>query len=271
MRGLLRLAGLLGTLCFAGTTSAAEISGPGAKEHRLLPWARIGEPDLAEASPEAETNLQRITVPKGFKLELWAAEPMLANPVALCLDEKGRVFVAETHRYRTSVLDIRHYMFMLEEDLACRTVEDRIEMCARNFPADFSELSIETEVVRLLEDRDGDGRADFSAVYADKFDSVLDGIASGLLARKGKVYFTNIRMRARFTVAIWTAANWRSCIAGCAIRRSWPSMITAIFSPGTMTSITATRSVSCTWSRAATAAGGSATSTRRSASTGSLG
>ncbi|MBL6764795.1 MAG: HEAT repeat domain-containing protein [Verrucomicrobiae bacterium] len=177
---------------FALPSEAAEISGPGANEHRLLPWARIGEPDLAEPSPEAETNLKRITVPKGFELKLWAAEPMLANPVAFCLDEKGRVFVAETHRYRTSVLDIRHYMFMLEEDLACRTVEDRLRMSSRNFPTDFPDLSVETEVIRLLEDRDGDGRADFSSVYADKFDTALDGIASGVLARKGKVYFTNI-------------------------------------------------------------------------------
>src|SRR5690606_28677944 len=34
--------------------------------------------------------------------------------------------------------------------------------------------------------------ADFSSVYADGFNSSLSGIASGVLARKGKVYFTNI-------------------------------------------------------------------------------
>ena len=116
----------------------------------------------------------------------------MANPVAFCLDEKGRVFVAETHRYRSSVLDIRHYMFMLEDDLACRTVQDRVEMVRRNFGNQFSELEQETEIIRLLEDRNGDGRADFSSIYADGFNSVLDGIASGVLARKGKVYFTNI-------------------------------------------------------------------------------
>lgn len=170
----------------------AEISGAGAKTHQLLPWARMPQPDVAPASPEAATNLKRISLPKGFKLDLWAAEPMLANPVAFCLDEKGRVFVSETYRYRTSTLDIRHYMFMLEDDLACRTVQDRVEMSRRNFGPQFEELGIETEVIRLLEDRDGDGKADFSSIYADKFDSVLDGIASGVMARKGKVYFTNI-------------------------------------------------------------------------------
>lgn len=173
---------------------AADLAPPAksAPARQLIPWPRIGEPDVAAASPEAAANLKRITVPKGFRLELWAAEPMLGNPVAFCLDEKGRVFVSETYRYRTSVLDIRHYMFMLEEDMACRTVDDRIEMMRRNFAPEFGELGLETEVVRLLEDRDGNGKADFSSIYADGFNSVLDGIASGVLARKGKVYFTNI-------------------------------------------------------------------------------
>ena len=174
--------------------NGAEISAPAkpADAHKLIDAIRISVPDVAEASREAVNNLKRITVPKGFKLELWAAEPMLGNPVAFCLDEKGRVFVSETYRYRTSVLDIRHYMFMLEEDLACRTVEDRVELIRRNFGKQFEDLKIESEVIRLIEDRDGDGKADFSSIYADKFDSVLDGIASGVLARKGKVYFTNI-------------------------------------------------------------------------------
>ena len=61
----------------------------------------------------------------GLQAKLWAAEPMLANPVAFDFDEKGRLFVSETHRYRTSVLDIRDYMGMLEDDLAARTIEDR--------------------------------------------------------------------------------------------------------------------------------------------------
>ena len=188
MRIFLCLLGLI----FVARAPAADISGVGAKTHQLLPWPRMEQPDVAEASPEAATNLKRIPVPNGFRLSLWAAEPMLANPVAFCLDEKGRVFVAETYRYRTSVLDIRHYMFMLEEDLACRTVQDRVQMSQRNFGSQFDELELETEVVRLLEDRNGDGKADFSSIYADKFNTSLDGIASGVLARKGKVYFTNI-------------------------------------------------------------------------------
>ena len=71
-------------------------------------------------------HIKRFSLPQGLKASLWAAEPMLANPVAIDFDEKGRLFVSETYRYRTSVLDIRDYMGMLELDLASRTIEDRV-------------------------------------------------------------------------------------------------------------------------------------------------
>ena len=37
-------------------------------------------------------------MPAGLKVELFAAEPLLANPVAFCIDEQGRFYVAETFR-----------------------------------------------------------------------------------------------------------------------------------------------------------------------------
>ncbi len=178
----------------AVTTSlfSAEIAGSASKNSELKPYPRSPRPESTPASSETENRSRQFKVPAGMKVDLWAAEPMLANAVAFCLDEKGRVFVAETHRYRTSVLDMRHYMFMLEDDLACRTIEDRSAMVKKHFPTQWTDLAIESEVVRLLEDRSGSGKADFSSIYADRFNSELDGIASGVLARKGKVWFTNI-------------------------------------------------------------------------------
>ncbi len=117
---------------------------------------------------------------------------MLANPVAFSFDGKGRMFIAETHRYRTSVLDIREYMFMLEDDMANRTVENLEKSIKKNFPNDWQELGKESEVVRLVEDTDGDGKADKTSVYADGFNSILDGIASGVLARPNGVWLANI-------------------------------------------------------------------------------
>ena len=47
-------------------------------------------------------------------------------------------------------------------------------------------------MLRLLVDRDRDGVADHSSIYADGFRSPLDGIASGVLTRGDEVWFTNI-------------------------------------------------------------------------------
>jgi len=161
--------------------------------------SRKAAPDIAPASDEGLQAIKRMKLPAGLEAKLWAAEPMLANPVAFNFDEKGRVFVAETYRYRSSVLDIRDYMWMLEDELACRTVEDRAALIRRAFgPAGEKELSIEGEIVRLVEDTDGDGRADRSVIYADGFNSPLDGIGSGILARRGEVWFTNIPSVWRF-------------------------------------------------------------------------
>ena len=159
---------------------------------KLGPPPREPHPQLFPASDEAEMAIKRIRVPENFRTEVFAAEPMLANPVAFCIDAQGRVFVSETYRFNTSVLDIRRYMAMLDDDLACRTVEDRLHMTERRFGEQAKELARESEVIRLLEDRNHDGKADFSAVYADGFSSMLDGIASGVLAHRGKVWFANI-------------------------------------------------------------------------------
>ena len=158
----------------------------------LQPVERLPTPVIDAASDDATLALKRFSLPAGFEAKLWAAEPMLANPVAFDFDEKGRLFVAETYRYRTSVLDIRDYMGMLELDMASRTIEDRVALHHKVFGAQAKDFAIEGEVVRLIEDTNGDGVADKSRVFADGFNTELDGIASGVLARHGKVWFTNI-------------------------------------------------------------------------------
>ena len=162
--------------------------------------SRVAAAEIAPASNEGEQALKRMKLPPGLVATLWAAEPMLANPVAFNFDEKGRIFVAETYRYRSSVLDIRDYMWTLEAELANRTLEDQSAAIARHFgPEGVKELSIETERVRLLEDTDRTGVATKSTLYAEGFNSPLDGIASGVLARRGSVYFTSIPSVWKFT------------------------------------------------------------------------
>src|SRR5215471_15964913 len=87
-------------------------------QHRLSPVATTNE-FIAPASNQGELAIKRFQVASGLKVDLWAAEPMLANPVAFNFDEKGRAYVCETFRLGAGVDDIRGIMDWLDEELAC--------------------------------------------------------------------------------------------------------------------------------------------------------
>lgn len=151
------------------------------------------QPDIAEASDEPAQALAGITVPDGFQLSLWAAEPMLANPVAFCLDAAGRCFVAESFRLHHGVTDMRSHMEWLHDELAALTVQDRVDYMRRHLGEEkFAAYSVEHERVRLLTDTDGDGQADLAQVYADGFNEPAAGIAAGLLVNGKDLYYACI-------------------------------------------------------------------------------
>lgn len=147
---------------------------------------------VAAASDEGGLSMKRFQVAPGLKVELFAAEPHLANPVAFSIDEKGRFYVIETFRLHNGVTDIRGKDDWLDEDLACRTVDDRLAMMKRHTGDKISSFAIYSDRVKLIEDRDGDGKADHSTVFAEGFNHTLEGIAAGVLTRKGDVWLANI-------------------------------------------------------------------------------
>jgi quinoprotein glucose dehydrogenase len=149
-------------------------------------------PVVQGPSNEAMLTLKRIRVPQGMKVDLFAAEPLLANPVCFCTDEHGRFYVAETFRIRAGVEDLRDHMDWLDDDLASRTVEDRLALYKKHLGSAAVNYTREHERVRLLEDTKGSGKADRSTVFADAFHDMADGIGAGLLARQGKVWYACI-------------------------------------------------------------------------------
>ena len=87
--------------------------------------------DLPRIAPtEPKKALATFSVAKGFRLEQVAAEPQVADPIALAFDENGRLYVVEMRGYS----------------------EERDDKLSR---------------IRLLEDTDGDGRFDKSEVFVD--------------------------------------------------------------------------------------------------------
>lgn len=169
-------------LAIAIPVNAGELSGPASKN----------QPKVAAASTEGEDALRKFKIPAGFKAELIAAEPNLANVVSFHIDEHGRIYVAETFRLHAGVTDIRGHMDWLDEDLAARTVDDRLAMMMRHMGRDYATAGENADRVKLLFDRDGDGKIDDSVVFADGFNHPADGIGAGILSRKGQVWYANL-------------------------------------------------------------------------------
>jgi quinoprotein glucose dehydrogenase len=157
----------------------------------------------------AEAALRSFAIAPGLQVEVWASEPLLANPVAFTFDPNGHAYVTETHRRRSSVPDIRKYEAWTLENLALRSVEQRTAFFKSKFPEsgrvapskdrpdvnsdgqfDWHDLEVESEIVRLIEDSNGDGKADRSKVFAEGFNSLGTGVAAGIAIHNGDTFFT---------------------------------------------------------------------------------
>ena len=151
----------------------------------LISWASHVSRAADDSFLQAELAARRFQMPPGFKLEVVATEPMLANPVAISIDEQGRIFAVETHRFNTGVVDITKHTNWIEADLSLRTVEDRAKFLLENFGANRPVLTRDSERIRLLVDSDGDGRMDQATTFAEEFNGVTSGIGAGIFAQDG--------------------------------------------------------------------------------------
>lgn len=109
----------------------------------------------APLSPqESMTHLQ---VPPGFEFSLFASEPDIINPIAMAWDEKGRLWVIETVDYPNTVRE--------EEGEG----DDRI---------------------KIVEDTDGDGKADKFTIFADKLNipTSMVFVNGGVLVSQAPVF-----------------------------------------------------------------------------------
>ncbi len=101
---------------------------------------------LAQVSPVE--SARKLKPAEGLEATLWAAEPMLVNPTNIDIDSRGRVWVTEGLNYRLS----------------------------RGGNARFHRIE-DSDKIKILEDTDGDGKADKMTVFADKIFPVPMGIA----------------------------------------------------------------------------------------------
>ncbi|GIW99789.1 MAG: glycosyl hydrolase [Pirellulaceae bacterium] len=118
-------------------------------------WGAQGEPMTLMQKPlPPEASMQRMVLPIGFHLELFAAEPMFGGkPIAMNWDHRGRLWV-------------------------CVTVD---------YPNELQPPGQGNDAIRILEDTDGDGRADQVHLFADKLSipTTLEFVHGGVIVQSG--------------------------------------------------------------------------------------
>ena len=151
------------------------------------------DPEIAEPSQEGAESMAGIRIPDGWEIQLYAAEPDIANVVAFDIDNRGRVFVCESFRQNRGVTDNRaHDDAWLRADLAAQTVQDRIDYHKRLLGDAVVTYAQHDDRIRRLEDSDGDGRADRSYILANGFNRLEEGTGAGILVRGSDIYYTCI-------------------------------------------------------------------------------
>jgi putative membrane-bound dehydrogenase-like protein len=92
------------------------------------------EPLTFQHPMSVKASMERTQVPIDMRLELFAAEPDIAKPIAFAWDERGRLWVAET----------------------------------RDYPHGVTPTGEGNDDIKICEDTDGDGKADKFTIFADK-------------------------------------------------------------------------------------------------------
>ena len=152
--------------------------------------ASLGAAESEHSVASTQSMIAPLEISKDYRVSLFAAEPDTMNPIAISVDEVGRVFLAETDRYRDAVFDVvTQKPEWLPTDLSFRSVQDRTDFLKQTFKHHLEPLTRGSERVRLLQDNDGDGVAESSVVLADGFTSIPTGPAAGILAHRGRVWF----------------------------------------------------------------------------------
>jgi quinoprotein glucose dehydrogenase len=170
--------------------------------HDFVP-SDLGKATMPKAKAPAQTKptvitSEKFTLPGNLVTSVFADVSMVMNPVALCFDPQGRLYVAETHRWHKfaenqGVFDNRTRRWWVAQDLASSSTADRLAMYRRwesKFP--LSAYREYSERIIRLTDTDGDGKADQRSIFADGFNDPLDGPGIGLIHGHKRIYYTCI-------------------------------------------------------------------------------
>lgn len=170
-----------------------------------LPTKEMDPIKTAELAAKIEGQVST-ELDSGLTLKLWGIDSLVISPIAIDIDDHGRLFYTTTDRQKNSEFDIRDHRDWEIPSISFQTVEDRRaflreelspQNSARNTwladlngdgSHDWRDLTIEKEKVYRVEDLSGDGVADRSQLIVDDFHDEITDVAGGIFADGDDLY-----------------------------------------------------------------------------------
>lgn len=131
-------------------------------------------------------------------LRLWGVDSLVISPVAIDIDDLGKLYYTTTNRQKNAEFDIRSHKDWEIASIQLQTVEDRRAFLHKTLSPenssknewlkdlngdsshDWRDLTVQKENIFRLEDVNGDGVADQSQLIVDDFNDEVTDVVGGL-------------------------------------------------------------------------------------------
>ncbi|MEM9142860.1 MAG: HEAT repeat domain-containing protein, partial [Bacteroidota bacterium] len=128
------------------------------------------------------------------------------DPIAMEIDDYGRIYLTRTNRQKNSEFDIRGHQDWMTPSISLQTVEDRRQFLRETFAPeksaenswfpdlngdglhDWKDLTVEQDEVWMLEDSNANGVADKSTRILSDFNEEITDVAGALMVQDNEIF-----------------------------------------------------------------------------------
>ncbi len=132
-------------------------------------------------------------------LSLWGIDSLVISPIAIDIDDNGALYYTTTNRQKNSEFDIRGHQDWEIPSIQLQTIEDKRAFLHKvlspensknntwlkdvngDSSHDWRDMTVETENIYRMEDKNGDGVADQTQLIVDDFHDEVTDVSGGLL------------------------------------------------------------------------------------------
>ncbi len=163
-------------------------------------------PSKTDSLAKSIESLVKPELADSLSLKLWGVDSLVISPIAIDIDDSGKLYYTTTNRQKNSEFDIRGHQDWEIASIQLQTVEDKRAFLHKTLSPenskknewladvngdsshDWKDMTVETENVYKMEDVNGDGVADRTQLIVDDFHDEVTDVAGGVLVNGGDLF-----------------------------------------------------------------------------------